>query len=292
MGNLLAYALALFSFALFFGQWWAQVVNLITPRNARYLLLIAIAFFLSSIVVGAWPWARNYLQLIAIAFFVIIILVVAWPWIGTGFQRRTRTVSVGADISIGNYENIEWIQGPEPNNRPPVLFNRILTACSLILLVFGLLSVYLWITGRIVGQISLSWMFFFVVFIVFPILALLDTYIWEKKYYKLGRSTKAKYKTIVLRGDINEVFHKCLKVIDARMRMRTNSRIIIMDRPKLIKALIGGFVISITTRCMTDNKVRIYFLSESQWVTTKIDFGINQRNIDKLDYLIRSEMNG
>ncbi|MBL7208853.1 MAG: hypothetical protein ISS52_02020 [Dehalococcoidia bacterium] len=266
------------------------MVKLITLRNARYLLLIAIVFFVSSIVVGTWPWARNYLQLIAIAFFVIIILVVAWPWIGTGFQRRTRTVSVGADISTGNYENIEWIQGPEPNNRPPVLFNRILTACSLILLTFGLLSVYLWITGRIVGQTSLSWMFFFVVFIVFPILALLDIYIWEKKCYKSGRSARAKDNTIILRGDINEVFNRCLKVIDARVRMRTNSRIIMMDRPKRIKALIGGFVISVTTRRMRDNKVRIYFLSDCQWVTTKIDFRMNQRNVDRFDRLLRLEM--
>jgi hypothetical protein len=284
-------AIALFALALLFGQWWVQEAKLISPTNARYLLLIAISFFLASIVIGTWSWARNYLLLFAIAFLIVTVFVVIWPWIGVGHKKRIEAVPIETRHPVGSYNNIQMIRGYMPSNRPPVLLKVIMTACCLIILAFGLLTIYLWIAGEIVGQITLAWIYFFVVFIVLPILGLLDIYICEKKYYELGKSARAKGKTIILHGDINEVFNKCLKVIDTRIGMRTDSRIIIMDRPKLIKAIFGDSILTVKARYIQNNKVRIDFLSDSQWVTTKIDFGVNQRNVDKFDRLIRSEMN-
>lgn len=283
-------AIALFALALLFGQWWAQETKLISPANTRYLLLIAIAFFLASIVVGIWYWARSYLLLFAIAFLIVTVFVVIWPWIGVGHKKRIEALPMETRHPEGSYNNIQIIRGYMPSNHPPVLLKVIMTACCLIILAFGLLTIYLWIAGEIVGQITLAWIYFFVVFIVLPILGLLDIYAWEKKYYKLGKSARAKDKTIILHGDINEIFNKCLKVIDTRIGMRTNSRIIIMDRPKLIKAIFGDSILTVKARFMQNNKVRVDFSSDSQWVTTKIDFGVNQRNVDKFECLILAEM--
>jgi hypothetical protein len=50
------------SLALFFGQWWAQEVKLITPENAHWLLYMAIFLFLVSIGLTMyffWPWINK-----------------------------------------------------------------------------------------------------------------------------------------------------------------------------------------------------------------------------------------
>jgi hypothetical protein len=189
---------------------------------------------------------------------------------------------------IVDYSNTIREHGREPSNKPPSVLNYILIASSILMLLFGLLAVYFWVTGGITGHIDLYWVMFFVFFIGIPILSLLDTFVWEKKYYKSGKSARHAEKTMTMRGDINNIFNQGLRVLNIRP---TETSVIKIDRHKLIKAQVAGFIITIKTRSMLRGLVNIYILSDSRWLTTKVDFGVNQKNVDKIDRLIHSTAN-
>jgi hypothetical protein len=208
----------------------------------------------------------------------------------TLFKKKTLTIAPTPNLPANEYKNILGIMQDEPSNHPPIIFNIISTILSSVILAFGLMGVYVWIIGRMQGQPFSSLIIWSIIFVAFPIYNILDTYIGERKYYRLGKSAVAKHKTIILRGHIDEIFNTCLKVINARIEKKRNSRIWKMDRPNLIKALIGGLVITVETKHVENNKVAVYIQSDSPWVTTKIDFGNNQRNIDRFEHFIQSEL--
>jgi len=208
-----------------------------------------------------------------------------------GFIRHGKTVTAMARTSdVENYKEVLSIQRQEPSNRPSVLSQIISTICSFIIITYGLILLNFWRIGKLTMQINLYWFLFLVFFIAFPIFIILDTYVWERKYYKLGKSAVEKHETITLYGDIDKIFYRCLKVIRERIKLRKNSRILKMEKPKFIKALIGGSIITIETRQVEKDVTEIYCQSDSQWLTAKFDWGTNQRNVDKFECLILTEV--
>ncbi len=209
--------------------------------------------------------------------------------VGRASKTQVKTTQISPHvIPMVSYKKVLSILGQEPSNKPSVLMNTISTICSLIIFTYGLLMLNLWHTGKLIMQTS--WFLFIAFFIVFPIIILLDTWVWEKKYYKLNKSHVEKHKTFTLRGDLDGIFNGCLKVLKERIRLRGNSRILKMEGPKYIKALIGGFVITVETRWVKKGIVEIYFQSDSQWLTTKFDNGTNQKNVEIFEDLILAEM--
>lgn len=253
-----------------------NIIALILPSA------VAVLLFILDDRVTAMPDSVFYIGITLCSVVIIGSILALTPIWKKLFNTKSISMPVAIDYSTTIKE-----QGQEPSNNPPSAFNYILTACSLLMLAFGLLSAYLWITGRIMGQINLHWMFFFIVFIILPILALLDILVWERKYYKVGKSAKYEEKTIIMLDDINNIFNRCLKVLNIKP-METS--VIRIDRPKLIKAHIAGSIVTIKARHMAKGLVNIHILSDSKWITTKIDFGINRRNVDKIARLIRLEM--
>ena len=210
---------------------------------------------------------------------VLSILAVTPLW-NRLFGSRLATAPIMTD-----YSNTIREHGREPSTKPPSAFNYVLIASSIIMLLFGSLAVYFWLTGDIIGHIDLYWILFFAFFVGAPILALLDIFVWEKKYYKLGKSARHAEKTITVKDDINNIFNRGLRVLNIKP-METS--VIKIDRPKLIKAQIAGFIITIKTRHILKGLVNIYISSDSRWLTTKFDWGVNQKNVDKIDRLIHS----
>ena len=67
------------------------------------------------------------------------------------FSIRPATVPIMTD-----YSNTIREYGREPSNKPPSALNYILIASSIIMLLFGSLAAYFWLTGGITGQINLG----------------------------------------------------------------------------------------------------------------------------------------
>lgn len=272
-------------------------------RSGHFVFLIVLCVV--EAILKFWPttWsdlmpesARITIAIVGAVAIVGLILWWAWPYLQRIFvkkpitQERIAKAQIKGTQPIANYKKVLSMLGQEPSNKPSVSMNSISTICSLIIFIYGLLILNLWYTGKLHIQNSLYWFFFIGLFIVFPLLILLDIYVWEKKYFKMKKSHVEKHKTFTLRGNLDVVFDGCLKVFENRIRMKKNSQILKMERPKSIKAIIGGSVIIVETRQVKKGVVEIYFQSDSQWLTTKFDFGLNQRNVDLFEGLILAEV--
>jgi hypothetical protein len=199
-----------------------------------------------------------------------------------------KTVTAPSAPSSASYKNVLKIKQREPSNRPPIILEIALIVCLLILLAFGVLAICLWIKGEIAAPSGLSGILAFVFFVALPIWFLVDILILERKHYKSGESSVAKNKTIILYGEINEVFDGCIRVL-GRMKVIP----ITIDKPKLFKgylrSLLGNSIITLKTNKVRGGKVKIYVLSDAKWVTVTWDiFNVNQRNVDNFERLFLS----
>lgn len=213
------------------------------------------------------------------------------PIWGKIFKRKTTpafNIATAPNVPTSNYSSIvpNSIKQPSPSNRPPMFFDVILLICMSIILAFGIWMMYLWITAKLAGVIGFGQVLLFVLSIIFPILIFTDIFYWQRKQYKLGRSCVYKDKVMRLDGDKDKIFDICFKILDTTPK----SIIIEANKPKLVKAFVSGYMITIAIKPMRNKKVEIHILSDSQWMTTKIDWGVNQRKVDKLDHQIREEM--
>ncbi len=194
------------------------------------------------------------------------------------------------NATINGYANIQSIDQEEPSNHPPLAFDIILTIFAVLILIYGIATSIAWILGKVPPQLDLRLSSILGLFIVLPIIGLLDTWVWERKYYRLGKSAKEAHKTITLTGNLSDIFNVCLKILNERMETRVNSRFWKLRRPYLIRGLIGGLVITVNIVQTDDNTVKVCIHSDSPLVTTKWDFGNNQKNIDKFERFVRAEM--
>ena len=173
-----------------------------------------------------------------------------------------------------------------PRNRPPLFFDVLLLLSATIIFSFGIWMMFMWISGKLTAMIGFGQMLLFAFSIVTPILAFVDVFYWQRKQYKLRRSFVYKEKVERFSGDKDNIFDICYKILDTLPK----STIIEAPKPKLVKALINGYIATITIRPLRNKRVEVHIISDSQWMTTKIDWGVNQRKVNKIDRMIRSEI--
>lgn len=262
-------------------------------RYREMILVVAIGF-LFYLLPYVWPTMPKELAYsgISICVLVLIGVILSYSPIWHKFFKKIpiTTPSTVNDISGISYDKICKIEQQEPSKRPPIFLNVALVLSWSVMLAFGGLLIYLWIDGKLNTQISLSLLLSPVIFIALPIWVLVDTLWLARKHYTLDKSSVAKDKKIILLGDIKEVFDGCLGVLDI---MKATP--IIMEKPKLFKGHLrswfGNSIITVKTNRVRGNKVRIYVLSDSQWVTVRWDiWNVNQRNINTFEQLIRSKL--
>ena len=183
----------------------------------------------------------------------------------------------------GDYDNVYKIIQLEPSKKPPLFIDVLLTICGVIILAYGIWIMYVWGMGRMLSQFGLTnLLLFYLLFIAFPLWFLADTLIIQRKQYKLGRSIVAtKPKSITIRGGIDDIFNRALQAINAMQ-----GSIIIMDRRKLVKAQLKGSMMTVTTTNIGHGYARVNFVCDSQWITTKIDFGKTKRYANSFEQLL------
>jgi len=148
--------------------------------------------------------------------------------------------------------------------------------CSFLLLTFGVWSIWSWSSGRVSFNFGISIIIFFIIFVIFPLAAIIDTFFVEPKRFKLGKSFVAKEANIVLDLDISAVFDKCLKAL-----MNMNAHVIKWNKPKYIIALTNKSKFTITLRRIKGAKSKANIICDSQWLTIKFDAGANRKNLNQ-----------
>jgi len=212
------------------------------------------------------------------SWFYLILILPAAIYYGTRVYDYFKHKNIQDNISDLHTETRNAflkIEQREPCNKPPAILSIVLITCSFLMLAFGVWGVYLWVAGKVAVQIDMWTIFFLVLFLILPIWVFVDTFILQRKFYRLGKSMVAKEADVVYDGDANTAFNACQRVLD---KMRAS--IIKMDKPKLLKARLRKSMITVTIRYRKGSKARINILSDSQWLTVKFDVGANQRNMD------------
>ncbi len=214
-------------------------------------------------------------------FFIVAILASTPVWEMIFKKNSISTLASTSSQSKNGYRKVLIIEQPMPSNRFPLIGDILSISCSALILAIGVLLIRLWVLGRILPPNGWEWVLFFLL-VPFPILGLVDTLIIERRQYKKGESRVAKHRIIVMRGHIDAVFNKSLKAFNLM-----NAPVMIMERPKLIKSRHGNAILNVTLEEQENNNVIIHIASDSKWMTTKIDFGINQRNVNVFERLMR-----
>lgn len=265
-------------------------------RGSIVNILLAIAFpvliYALQYTVDAIPNWLIY-PIISICGLIVIgsILALTPLWDRLFKKEPVQTLPSEGDSSIpftNMYSSIVRIKSREPSKYPPVVFETALVICSLILLASGTWIIYLAISSRVIlRDFNTSWLMFILLIIVLPLWILVDTFIVERKQRKLGRSRVAKEKTVDLDDEPDAVFEKCRRAI-----IEEQSSIIALDRLKLIKAQWRKSIVTLTITNMGHGRVRVHILSDSKWITTKWDFGTNQKNVDAFERLLQTKEQG
>lgn len=189
--------------------------------------------------------------------------------------KRKRPKGKNSDSLVAGPGRILEIAQREPSNRPPLILSILSAVCSLLLLVFGGFVIYLWISGRVAFRIDGSTILLLLLFVCAPIAVLVDSFFLEPKSYRLGRSWVFRDGRAVLDADIDTGFDRCLEALSAM-----HAVVVRMRRPTLVKTRLGKSIITVKLRKRIGPKVGIHVMSDSQWLTVRLDGGANQRNID------------
>jgi hypothetical protein len=194
-----------------------------------------------------------------------------------------------ANVLINGYANISSIDEKEPSNHPPLISDIMVSILSLILLGYGIAMLFAW--ARAGFQFNLIILVILALSIFFPLWMLFDTWFYERKYYyRLGRSAVEAHKTITVKGNINDIFNTCFRVIGARMQVNKNSHMWKWKEPQFIRATVGGLKTTIITEQVENSNVAVHIHSDNPYVTAKWDWGKNRKNIDKIEGFIRAEL--
>lgn len=194
------------------------------------------------------------------------------------FDRLRRKGRPQKDLQTDHPEvgGLLTIEQPDLSSHPPKILSIVSLVCASTLLVFGTWIINMWRTGTVDMQVDFVTALFFVLFMGVPVYILVDHFLIQPKYYKLGRSLVAKEARAVVANDADTVFdasHRVLGSMQAAIRK--------MDKPRLLKARVGNSVMTIKIRGLKGSKARVYMLSDSKWLTVKWDAGANQRNVDR-----------
>ncbi|MFC2002270.1 hypothetical protein ACFLUZ_07235 [Chloroflexota bacterium] len=190
-------------------------------------------------------------------------------------QEQADQTNLIVEHPQGTTSNILHIERQEPTNRPPFWVVSIVVIAAIIFLAFGGVQTYLVLSGIIIAKFNLEWIAFYLLFGVFPIWLLIDSLIFDRKYYKLGKSATAIDVTFIVSEDITDVFNKCSNILETM-----KAKIIRKNTPNLIKGSLNKSNISIEVSPSDDN-VKVYVISDATWVTVKVGKERNQRIIDE-----------
>jgi hypothetical protein len=188
-------------------------------------------------------------------------------------KERTPSSAPRAQRGIDGLLSIEQ---REPGRRPPLIISILSLISAFLLLLFGGASVYLWIAGTVKFELSFPTFLFLVILIIFPLFTIIQYFVIDRRYYRLGRSHVAKEAKVTFSNDPDTVFDACHRVLAS-----IQATIKTAKKPRLLKARIGDSVMTIKIKRIKGSRVRIYVLSDSKWLTTRWDRGANQRNIDR-----------
>ena len=193
------------------------------------------------------------------------------------YDRFKRKMPKGknSDLFAADPGRILEIAQQEPSNRPPLILSILLPVCMLLLLAFGGFAIYLWISGRVAFRIDGSTILLLLLFVCAPIAVLVDSFFLEPRSYRLGRSWVYRDGRAVLAADIATGFDRCLKVLSTMQAV-----VVRLRRPTLVKARLGKSIITVKLRKRIGPKVGIHVMSDSRWLTVRLDGGANQRNIE------------
>jgi hypothetical protein len=164
-----------------------------------------------------------------------------------------------------------------PNNKPPIILSILLVSCSILILAFGIWTVWGWFAGFVTFKLDFTSLFILIVFLALPSYTIIDTLFIEPKNFRLGRSLTAQETNIQFQLDKTTAFEKCIKAlstIDANVRK--------LEKPKYIIALSKKSKITITFRSINKTKSRVHIICDSQWLTVKWDGGANRKCLDQL----------
>jgi len=213
-----------------------------------------------------WSWLYPILILPAAIYYGIKVI---------EYFRHKKAVQNNSRTAQIKTVSLLKIEQREPSRRPPVILSIMTLIPACILLTFGVWVIYTWIARQIEVHMDLWTVLLLVLFIVLPLVIIIDNFFTQPKYYKLGRSHVAKEARVTVANDIDTVFDACYRVLDSMQ-----AAISILEKPILLKAKTGNSVMTIRIIQIEESKVRVYILSDSKWLTVKWDMGANQRNID------------
>jgi hypothetical protein len=209
-------------------------------------------------------------------------------WLSKHRNNEAKLQSYNIKLSPLN-PSIYRINQPELPNKPPLYSDIILLILWTFIFIIGSLVFYYIIKGRITTESNTSWQWlgFIILCFIIPILVWINTFVWNRNSIKKGKSWTFKEIefTYIANEDIDLIFLKCY---EALMSMNAKTPIK-MERPKLIKVPVNERIFTVTINKIRKDRFSIKASSDTQYLTTKIDYGVNKRNINDFQLLLLKE---
>jgi len=190
-------------------------------------------------------------------------------------RKQKKSSRIPVTTTAIQRRNILKIEQKEPSNRPPAILSILLIIGFLLLLILGASGIYSWIAGKVKFVFDIYTLFLLLVFVVLPLYILVDNFIIQPRFYRIGKSSVAKEAKVIYHSDADAAFNICRAILDSMTATIINAK-----KPKMLKAKFGKSIITVKVRRLKGSNVSIHVLSDSQWLTVKLDMGANQRNID------------
>ncbi|MGB2876428.1 MAG: hypothetical protein WBB97_00125 [Dehalococcoidales bacterium] len=190
-----------------------------------------------------------------------------------GVQKKTQI-----QYSKDALANVKKLEQQEPRNKPPLILSIIQLIFSLPLLAFAIFAIWQWSSGRTSFRFDLTILLFSLIFVIFPLYVIVDTFFVEPKRYKLGKSIVAKEANIDFDLDADSAFNRCLNALAA-----IHANVVRLERPEYMIAIIGKsrFNISLKPAKGHKAKAKANIICDSQWVTVKFDAGANRKYLNQ-----------
>jgi hypothetical protein len=219
---------------------------------------------------------NNFWFWISIIFLIILIGYYFKRWRESHNPNRQTNNEISASIPRSSLLKIDQT---EPKRKPPLIITGTLFIATIIILAFGIFGSYLVFSGKF--KFTPSFLIYIFLFVVLPILSILDLLVFDRKYYKVGKSSVERHVRITSEEDIVRVFEQCRSALG-----EMKAFIYRKDTPTFLKARLGKSVITVRLDRAEDNKTLIDMSSDAQWMTVKFDLGENQNNVNKFQSII------
>jgi len=130
------------------------------------------------------------------------------------------------------------IDQTEPQRKPPLIIVGVLLTCLFIILAFGIFGLVAVFLGVI--KFTPSFIIFVILFGILPFWGLLDLFIFDRRYYKIGKSYVEHHVQITSGEDIEHVFEQSRSALG-----EMKAFIFKKDTPKFLKARLGKSIIMV-----------------------------------------------